>query len=95
VFFFYLNIGGGVHTGSTRHCGHSWPIVPAPSDYEDGMNGFGRGHGSTRRKPAPTPLCPPQIPLARPGREPGSPLWEANDLQLQLLRGLKYSKLSV
>jgi hypothetical protein len=44
--FFYLNIGGGVHTGSTRHCGHSWPIVPVPGDCEDGevggMNGFGR-----------------------------------------------------
>jgi hypothetical protein len=26
-----------------------------------------------------TPLCPPQIPLARPGREPGTPLWEASD----------------
>jgi hypothetical protein len=45
--FFYLNIGGGgVHTGSTGHCGHYWPIVPAPGDCEDeevgGMNGFGR-----------------------------------------------------
>jgi hypothetical protein len=26
-----------------------------------GMNGFGRGNRSTRRKSAPTPLCPPQI----------------------------------
>jgi hypothetical protein len=25
------------------------------------MNGFGRGNRSTRRKPAPTPLCPPLI----------------------------------
>jgi hypothetical protein len=42
-----------------------WPIVPAPGDYEDeefgGMKG--RGNRSTRRKPAPTTLCPPQIPL--------------------------------
>jgi hypothetical protein len=78
-FFFFLHIGGGVHTGSTRHCGHSWTIVPAPGDCEDGdvggMNGFGRGNRSTRRKPAPTPLCPPQIPLARPRRETGPPLW--------------------
>jgi hypothetical protein len=55
--------GGGVHTGSTRHCGHSWPIVSDPGDCEDGevggMNGFGRGNRSTRRKPATTPLCPP------------------------------------
>jgi hypothetical protein len=81
--FLYLNIGGWVHTGSTRHCSHFWPIVPAPGDCEDeevcGMNGFGRGNRSTRTKPAPTPLCPPQIPLARPRREPGQPWWEASE----------------
>jgi hypothetical protein len=42
-----------------------WPTGPAPGDCEDGefcgMNG--RGNRSTRRKPAPTTLCPPQIPL--------------------------------
>jgi hypothetical protein len=57
--------------------------VSAPGDCEDGevggMNGFGRGNQSTLRKPAPMPLCPPQIPLARPGREPGPPQWEASD----------------
>jgi hypothetical protein len=45
------------------------PIVPAPGDCEDGefdgMNG--RGNRSTRRKPAPAPLCPPQIPLDQTG----------------------------
>jgi hypothetical protein len=42
-----------------------WPIVPAPGDCEDGEFGGmnGRGNGSTRRKSAPTPICPPQIPL--------------------------------
>jgi hypothetical protein len=42
-----------------------WPIVPAPGDCEDGEFGRmnGRGNRSTRRKPALTPLCPPQIPL--------------------------------
>jgi hypothetical protein len=58
-------------------------VLYGPGDYEDGevggMNGFGMGNRSTRRKPAPTPLCPPQIPLARPGREPGPPRWEASD----------------
>jgi hypothetical protein len=81
--FFYLDIGGGVHIESTRHVGHFWPIVPAPGDCEDGevggMNGFGMGNRSSQRKPTPTPLCPPQIPLARPGREPGTPRWEASD----------------
>jgi hypothetical protein len=44
-----------------------------------GMNGFGRGTRSTRRKPPPTQLCQPQIPLARPGHEPWPPRWEASD----------------
>jgi hypothetical protein len=44
----------------------NWPIVPASGVCEDGEFGgikIGRGNGSTRRKPAPAPLCPPQIPL--------------------------------
>jgi hypothetical protein len=73
---------GGVHVGSTRHVGHYWPIVPDPGDCDDkefgGMK-IGRGNRSTRRKPALAPLCPPQIPLARPGLEPGPPRWEASD----------------
>jgi hypothetical protein len=40
---------------------------------------IGRGNRSTRRKPAPELLYPPQIPLARPGLEPGPPRWEASD----------------
>jgi hypothetical protein len=43
-----------------------WPIVPAPGDYDDGEFGgmkIGRGNRSTRRKPTPAPLFPPQIPL--------------------------------
>jgi hypothetical protein len=59
-------VGGGVQTGSTRHAGHFWSIVPAPGDCEDGEFGgmkIGRGNRSTRRKPAAAPLCPPQIPL--------------------------------
>jgi hypothetical protein len=42
------------------------PIVPALGDHDDveiaGM--IGRGNRSTRRKPAPVPLCPPQTPHA-------------------------------
>jgi hypothetical protein len=48
IFLFFWILSDGVHSGSTRHCGHYWPIVPAPGDYEDGkvsgMNGFGRGN---------------------------------------------------
>jgi hypothetical protein len=39
VFFLIRIVGGGVHTGSTRHVGHFWPIVPAPGDCEDGEVG--------------------------------------------------------
>jgi hypothetical protein len=52
---------GPLGTSSTE-----WPIVLAPSDYDDGEFGgmkIGRGNRSTRREPAPAPLCPPQIPL--------------------------------
>jgi hypothetical protein len=52
--------------------------VPAPDDYVDGEIGgmmIGRGNRSTRRKPAPVPLCPPQTPHAclhaNPGRRGG------------------------
>jgi hypothetical protein len=58
-----------------------WPIVPAPGDCDDGEFGgmkIGRGNRSTRRKPAPAPLCPPQIQLdqapgSNPGRHGGKP----------------------
>jgi hypothetical protein len=40
--------------------------VPDPGDYDDGEIGgmIGRGNRSTRRKPAPMPLCPLQTPRA-------------------------------
>jgi hypothetical protein len=58
------------------------PLYLSPGDYEDGVAGgmmIGRGNGSTRRKPAPVPLCPPQIPNELAEREPGPPRWEASD----------------
>jgi hypothetical protein len=40
--------------------------VSAAGDYDDGEIGgmIGKGNRSTRRKPAPVPLCPPQTPHA-------------------------------
>jgi hypothetical protein len=38
-FFLIRIVGGGVHTGSTRHVGHFGPIVPALGDCEDGEFG--------------------------------------------------------
>jgi hypothetical protein len=56
--------------GSTQHCGDQWPIVSAPGDYDDGEIGgmISKGNRSTRRKPAPVPLCPPQTPYAAGAR---------------------------
>jgi hypothetical protein len=59
---------GGVESklGPLGTSATEWPIVSAPGDYDDGEFGgmkTGRGNRSTRRKPAPAPLCPPQIPL--------------------------------
>jgi hypothetical protein len=51
---------GPLGTATTRR-----PIVSAPGDYNDAEIGgmmIGRGNKSTRRKPAPVPLRPPQTP---------------------------------
>jgi hypothetical protein len=57
-------VGGGVQLGPLGTAATNRPIVPAPVDYDDGVIGgmFGKGNRSTRRKPAPVPLCPPQTP---------------------------------
>jgi hypothetical protein len=59
-------VGGGVQLGPLGTSATDWPIVPALGDYDDeefgGMK-IGRGNRSTRRKPDPTPLYRPQIPL--------------------------------
>jgi hypothetical protein len=69
IVFFYFASGGGEavesRLGPLGKSATNWPIVPAPGVCEDGefggMNGW--GNRSTRRKPAPTPLCQPQSPL--------------------------------
>jgi hypothetical protein len=58
-------VGGGIQLGPLGTSATNWPIIPAPGEYEDGeFDGMmiGRGDRSTRRKPAPVPLYPPQIP---------------------------------
>jgi hypothetical protein len=77
-------VGGGVQLGPLGTAATNRPIVPAPGDYDDGEIGgmIGRETRSTRRKPAPVPLCPK--PLMLLGREPGLPLWEASDYPLEL-----------
>jgi hypothetical protein len=59
-------VGGGVQLGPLSTAATNRPIVPAPDDCDDGEIGgmIGKGNRSTRRKPSPMPLCPPQIPHA-------------------------------
>jgi hypothetical protein len=59
-------VGGGVQLGPIGTAATNSPIVSAPGDYEDEQIGgmIGRGNRSTRRKPAPELLCPPQTPYA-------------------------------
>jgi hypothetical protein len=75
-------VGGGVQLGPLSTTATNRPIVPVLGDYDDGETGgmmIGKGNRSTRRKPAPVPLCPPQAPTCLSGREPGPPMWEASD----------------
>jgi hypothetical protein len=66
---------GGVRLSPHGTSATLWPIVPTPDDDDDddeaddadecgavgGMR-IGKGNRSTRRQPAPVPLCSPQIP---------------------------------
>jgi hypothetical protein len=68
LFFIFLIgiVGGVVQLGPLCTAATNRPIVPAPGDYDDGEIGgmIGRGNWSSRRKPVPVPLCPPQTPHA-------------------------------
>jgi hypothetical protein len=75
-------MGGWSPIGSTRHCGHQWPIVTAPGDYEDGEIGgmIGKGKPKYSEKTCPSaalsttnPTCCPD---ANPGRRGGKPVTE-------------------
>jgi hypothetical protein len=59
-------VGGGVQLPPLGTAATNRPIVPVLDDYDNGEIGgmIGMGSRSTRRKPAPVPLCPPQTPHA-------------------------------
>jgi hypothetical protein len=64
-------VGDGIQLGPLGTSATNWPIVPAPSSYKDGAFGgmmIGKGTRSTRKKSAPVPFCPPQIPHDLTGR---------------------------
>jgi hypothetical protein len=58
-------MGSGVQLGPLGTAATNRPIVPAPGDCEGEIGGMiGTENRSTRRKPAPVPLCLPQAPHA-------------------------------
>jgi hypothetical protein len=60
-------VGGGVQLGPLGTTPTNRPIVPALCDYDNGEIGgmtIGKENQSTRRKPTPVLLCPPQNPHA-------------------------------
>jgi hypothetical protein len=64
--------------------------VSALGDYDNGEIGgmIGRGNRSTRRKPAPVPLCPPQTPHAARTRTRAAAVGSQR-LTAELRHGLK------
>jgi hypothetical protein len=64
-FFLIGIVGGGDQFSKLYTAATNRPIVPAPGDYDGVIGGMiGTGNLSTRRKPAPVPLSPPQTPHA-------------------------------
>jgi hypothetical protein len=79
-------VGGGVQLGPLGTAATNRPIVPAQGDCDDGEIGgmmIGKGNRSTRRKPAPLPLCPLQTSHAARTRTRAATV-EARDLPLKL-----------
>jgi hypothetical protein len=65
VLFLVLVSWCGVRLSPLGTSATNWPILSAPDDDECGAVSrmkIGGGNRRTRRKPAPVPLCPPQIP---------------------------------
>jgi hypothetical protein len=63
IFFKFDIVGGGVQLGPLGTAATNRHIVPALGDYDDAEIGMiDRGNCSTRRKPPPVPLYPPQAP---------------------------------
>jgi hypothetical protein len=61
-FFFFNLCGGALGTAATTGLLYQPQMIGDGDCGEIGGMKIGRGNPSTRRKPAPEPLCPPQIP---------------------------------
>jgi hypothetical protein len=62
VFFFFNLCVGALGTAATIGLLYHPRMTGEGDCGEIGGMKFGKGNRSTRRKPAPAPLCPPQIP---------------------------------
>jgi hypothetical protein len=75
-----LLCGGTLDTAATTGLLYQPRMISDDDCGEIGGMMIGRGNRSTRRKPAPAPLCSPQnLTWPRPGFEPGPSRWEASD----------------
>jgi hypothetical protein len=80
LLLFYYWWGGTKSLGTAATSGLVYKLQMIDEDDCGAIDGMkiGRGNRSTRRKPAPAPLCPPQIPYDQtlaptPGRRGGKP----------------------
>jgi hypothetical protein len=73
-------------------------LLYQPQMIDDGDGGaisgmrIGKGNRSTWRKPATTPLCPPQIPHDLTWARTGPPRWEASDWPPELWHDITFLK---
>jgi hypothetical protein len=88
-------VGGGVQLGPLGTAATNRPIMLAAGDYDDGEIGgmIGRGNRSTRKKPAPVSLCPPQNPHAARTRTRAAAVGSQRPTALATAR--PYSKINI
>jgi hypothetical protein len=80
TFTFFNLCSGTLGTAATTGLLYQPRMIGEGDCEENGGMKIGKGNQSTRRKPAPAPLCPPQkTHLSRPGFEPGPPRSDASD----------------
>jgi hypothetical protein len=75
ICFFIIIISGvglsPLGTAATSSLLYKFQMIDEGDCEAIGGMKIGRGNRSTRRKPAPAPLCPPQSHMTRPGLKPG------------------------